>query len=162
MKTGIINFSYQAFNSAAELPVHYRTLLEKARAATVNAYAPYSLFFVGAAAMFENGETITATNQENASSPVGICAERVLLSAASSVYPGTGITTIAISYSNQKTGWSRQPVFPCGICRQSLLEQQIRQNTPIQLVLGGLEGQVFVINNAADLLPFAFTGKDME
>ncbi|MBX3253396.1 MAG: cytidine deaminase [Chitinophagaceae bacterium] len=137
-------------------------LLEKAKAATAHAYAPYSRFAVGAAALLENGEVITATNQENASSPVGICAERVLLSAISSVYPGARIHTIAISYHNQKSQVSRQPVFPCGICRQSLLEQQTRQNSPIQLVLGGLEGEVVVINNAANLLPFGFSGKDME
>ncbi len=137
LKTETSSFSYQVFESAAELPAAYRTLLEKAKAITGNAYAPYSQFFVGAAALLANGEVITATNQENASSPVGICAERVLLSAISAVQAGTPVNAIAISYSNQKTGISKQPVFPCGICRQSLLEYQLRQQQPITLVLGG-------------------------
>lgn len=137
-------------------------LLEKAKAVTANAYAPYSHFFVGAAALLESGEIVTATNQENASSPVGICAERVLLSAISAVYPGIRIEAIAISYRNQKTGISKQPVFPCGICRQSLLEYQLRQQQAVKLVLGGLEGPVFVLEDAATLLPFGFSGEDMK
>lgn len=162
MKSETTSFSYQVFNNAAELPALYNQLLEQAKSVSMKAYAPYSLFFVGAAALLENEAIVTATNQENASSPVGICAERTLLSAVSSVYPNTVIKAIAISYSNQKTGLSTQPVFPCGICRQSLLEQQTRQQSNLQLILGGLKGNVIVIENAADLLPFGFSGRDMK
>ncbi|MGN6439615.1 MAG: cytidine deaminase [Agriterribacter sp.] len=161
MKKQTNSFSYQVFENSDELPDVYRVLLEKARAVTHQAYAPYSLFFVGAAALLDNGATVTASNQENASSPVGICAERVLLSAVSSVYPNTAIDTIAISYSNQKTGSSSVPVFPCGICRQSLLEYQGRQQQPIKLLLSGQEGQAFMLEDAANLLPFGFSGKNL-
>lgn len=161
MKRHTNSFSYQVFEAASELPEEFRGLLEQARTVTQRAYAPYSQFFVGAAALLDNGEIVTATNQENASSPVGICAERVLLSAISSVHPDVKIQVIAISYHNQKTNISKEPVFPCGICRQSLLEYQTRQQQPVKLVLSGQEGPVLIIENAADLLPFGFSGKSL-
>ena len=75
-------------------------LLSEAREITKFAYAPYSNFRVGAVAKLINGEKVTGTNQENASYPAGICAERTLLSTASSLFPGVAIDTIAISYNN--------------------------------------------------------------
>lgn len=135
-------------------------LLQKARETTEKAYAPYSKFNVGAAALLNNQEIITGTNQENASYPVGICAERVLLSAASSIFPHEPIRTIAISYNNLK-GESNRPIYPCGICRQSLVEFQERFHQPIKLILSGMEGKVYIITNAAHLLPFSFTGADL-
>lgn len=136
-------------------------LLQMARAATSKAYAPYSQFNVGAVAMLNNGETIEGTNQENASYPVGICAERVLLSAVSSLYNGVAIKTIAISCHNLK-GESKNPVSPCGLCRQSLLEQTLRQHQPIRLILSGMEGMVYILDDASFLLPLSFTADDMK
>lgn len=154
-------FTYAVFNNIDALDAGDRALLQKARNATGDAYAPYSLFNVGAAALLNNGETVTGANQENASSPAGLCAERVLLSAISSFYPKTVINTIAISYLNTKNNKSKKPVAPCGICRQSILEYQLQQQTPIRLILAGMEGEVIVVENAADLLPFSFSGSDM-
>jgi cytidine deaminase len=111
-------FSYQELENDSELSAEDQLLLSKARAVTAQAYAPYSNFFVGAAALLDNGEIITATNQENASFPVGICAERVLLSAVSAIYDDVSINTIAISYDNKNGGRSDHPVAPCGLCRQ--------------------------------------------
>ena len=51
-------------------------LIEAAKAATETSYAPYSHFHVGAAAQLENGEIVSGSNQENAATPNGICAER--------------------------------------------------------------------------------------
>lgn len=136
-------------------------LLQMARAATSKAYAPYSQFNVGAVAMLNNGETIEGTNQENASYPVGICAERVLLSTVSSLYNGVAIKTIAISCHNLK-GESKNPVSPCGLCRQSLLEQTLRQHQPIRLILSGMEGMVYILDDASFLLPLSFTADDMK
>ncbi len=156
-----IIFQYQLIEDASTLSSEDAALLQMARTATSKAYAPYSQFKVGAVAMLNNGETIEGTNQENASYPVGICAERVLLSAVSSVYNGVAIKTIAISYHNLN-GESKNPVSPCGICRQSLLEQTLRQNQPIKLILSGMEGRVYIIDNAALLLPLSFTASDMK
>ncbi|HTD94654.1 MAG TPA: hypothetical protein VK644_12605 [Chitinophagaceae bacterium] len=74
-----LEFSYELFDDISELTAEDASLLKSARQVTRSAYAPYSKFFVGAVARLANGETIAGTNQENASYPVGICAERVLL-----------------------------------------------------------------------------------
>ncbi|HRQ51179.1 MAG TPA: cytidine deaminase [Agriterribacter sp.] len=161
LKKEALVFSYEIFGSAASLPEADRQLLKTAKEVTEHAYAPCSQFFVGAAALLQNGKIITGTNQENASSPVGLCAERVLLSAAVSLYPGIPIQIIAVSYFNKKTGKSEHPAAPCGICRQSLLEYELRQEQPIRLVLGGTAGKVFVINDVKALLPLYFSGTDM-
>lgn len=156
-----IVFQYQVLENESALSAEDARLLQKARAATSKAYAPYSQFQVGAVAMLNNGKTIEGSNQENASYPVGICAERVLLSAASSLYHDVAIKTLAISYHNLK-GESKNPVSPCGICRQSLLEQTIRQHQPIKLILSGMEGVVYILEDAAALLPLSFTANDMK
>jgi cytidine deaminase len=87
MKEQKFEFSFEVYDSIDELNEVDRQLLNEARNVTKRAYAPYSNFFVGAAAKLSNGEMVTGSNQENASFPVGICAERVLLGAASSLYP---------------------------------------------------------------------------
>lgn len=130
------SFSVDVYNTADELSGEDALLLSKAQEVTCNAYAPYSEFQVGAVARMTNGQLISGTNQENASYPIGICAERVLLSAASSVYPNIPIDTIAISYNNMH-GESDHPIAPCGVCRQSLHEYEKRMNHPIRLILGG-------------------------
>jgi cytidine deaminase len=161
MKTEEIKFNILIYDSIDELNSDDAFLLSEARSVTQFAYAPYSNFQVGAVAKLSNGETVTGTNQENASYPAGICAERVLLSTAASQYPGVGINTIAISYNNLK-GKSNKPVSPCGICRQSFAEFQQRTKTPIRIILSGMEGQVQVIENAAFLLPLVFGSDDLK
>ncbi|MFT3747600.1 MAG: cytidine deaminase [Agriterribacter sp.] len=160
-KTHIIALSYSVFESVEALTESDKALLLEARNATSDAYAPYSMFHVGAAALLYNSEIVKGSNQENASSPAGLCAERVLLSAISSFYPKTAIDTIAISYFNKKNNKSERPVAPCGICRQSILEYQLQQQKPIRLILAGMEGEIYTIENIADLLPFSFSGSDM-
>ncbi|HEY2727465.1 MAG TPA: cytidine deaminase, partial [Parafilimonas sp.] len=135
-------FSFEEVDDIKSLSKDDAVLLKQARKATKNAYAPYSNFFVGAAALLSNGKIITATNQENASFPAGLCAERVLLSAIASLHPKIKIKTIAISYNN-KNGESNHPVTPCGICRQSLVEYEERFKQPVRLILSGLQGKVF-------------------
>ena len=87
MKEKKFEISYQVYDDINELSEKDAWLLNEARAVTEQAYAPYSNFHVGAVAMLENGEVVTGTNQENASYPVGICAERVLLGNAATLYP---------------------------------------------------------------------------
>ena len=154
------SFSVDVYNTADELSGEDASLLSKAQEVTANAYAPYSEFQVGAVARMVNGELISGTNQENASYPIGICAERVLLSAASSVYPNIPIDTIAISYNNMR-GESDHPIAPCGICRQSLHEYEERMNHPIRLILGGKKGKIYIIEQAGQLLPLAFTKDEL-
>lgn len=161
MKTEEIKFSFSLFESIDELNTEDAELLREARKVTKFAYAPYSNFKVGAFARLQNGETVSGTNQENASFPAGICAERTLLSTASSLFPGVGIETIAITYDNLN-GKSDKPASPCGICRQSLVELQDRTKKPIRIILSGMEGNVQIIENARDLLPLVFGADDLK
>ena len=156
-----ISFAFEVYDSVEELSVEDAWLLQEARKVTSQAYAPYSQFKVGAIARLTNGESVTGTNQENASYPVGLCAERVLLSAASSIYPNVPIETMAISYHNTK-GESDRPVTPCGICRQTLAEYQLRLNHPIRLILSGLEGKIYIIPQSNMLLPLSFNSSDLQ
>jgi len=153
-------FSYEVYDAAGELNQEDAQLLEMAKAATQKAYAPYSHFRVGAAAKLANGQILSGANQENASFPAGICAERTLLSTASSLHPGVGIEALAISYDNGN-GPGDRPISPCGICRQSLQEFEQRTGRPIRLILGGQTGRVYVIAQSGLLLPFAFTSAEL-
>jgi len=160
MKKHEINISFEVYADISELPIADAELLSQARKVTNLAYAPYSHFYVGAVAMMSNGEIVSGTNQENASYPAGICAERVLLSAASSIYPGQSIKTIAISYIG-KGQKSNRPVAPCGICRQSLIEFEQRFKQPIRLILAGMEGEIYIFDSIRTLLPLEFSGDDL-
>ena len=154
-------FTIEVYDSSDELNQDDAFLLSEARSATQFAYAPYSNFQVGAVAKLANGEMVSGTNQENASYPAGICAERSLLSTAASIHPGIAIDTMAITYNNLK-GESTTPVSPCGICRQSISEFQNRYQKPIRIILSGMKGKVQVIENAAHLLPLAFSSADLK
>jgi cytidine deaminase len=154
-------FSYEQYDSEEELNAGDAQLLRAARAVTRDAYAPYSNFRVGAVAKLANGQIVSGTNQENASFPAGICAERVLLCTASSLHPGIPVDTLAISYHNEN-GPSDSPISPCGICRQSILEFEQRTGQPIRLILGGQTGWVYIIPGAGLLLPFAFTAEELK
>src|SRR5664279_1666032 len=161
MKIEKFKFSILVYESIDELDQRDAFILREARSVTQFAYAPYSNFQVGAIGKLINGEKVTGTNQENASYPAGICAERVLLSSAASLFPGVGINTIAIAYNNLN-GKSNHPVSPCGICRQSFAEFQQRTKTPIRIILSGMEGEVQIIDNAASLLPLVFSSDDLK
>ncbi|HSC53382.1 MAG TPA: cytidine deaminase [Phnomibacter sp.] len=154
-------FDYSLFDSIDDLNANDKALLEHARTHADKAYAPYSHFNVAAVAKTVDGHILHGTNQENASYPVGICAERVLLSALSSIHPDSAIETMAISYHNLD-GNSGQPASPCGMCRQALVEYEQRMKHPIRLLLSGQQGKVIVLNTAKNLLPFTFTADDLK
>jgi len=161
MKKEEYSFSFEVYNSIDDLLPGDARLVSEARNVTANAYAPYSHFNVGAVAKLANGQTVIGTNQENAAYPVGICAERVLLSSAATLFPNIAIDTLAISYNN-KNGKSNHPISPCGICRQTLLEYEERVKQPIRLILSGLEGKIYIIKKASQLLPLSFGGDDLK
>lgn len=154
-------FHYEVYNDSSELTEQDAWLLAEARSVTEQAYAPYSNFHVGAVAMLENGKIVAGTNQENASFPVGICAERVLLGSIATLHPNVPVKSIAISY-NSSTVKSDHPISPCGMCRQALLEYETRLSKPIRLILSGQEGKVYIIKTVSLLLPFAFTSGELK
>lgn len=156
-----IIFEYTIINNINALPVAEKQLLKAARTCTKNAYAPYSNFKVGAAAILKNGTIITGVNQENASYPTGICAERTLLSAVGNLHPKNPITILAISYQNA-TKTANKPISPCGICRQSLLEYSLRYGINIKVILSGQTGDIYIFNDAKCLLPLQFNSDDLK
>jgi cytidine deaminase len=157
MQKQTVQFSYQVFASLDALSINDQALFIKAQEALALAHAPYSKFNVGAAAILENGEIIKGSNQENASYPIGICAERVLLSTSSTLQSKVPIITMAITYHNERGG-NNIPIAPCGMCRQAIAEYESIVKKPMRLILGGATGEIYVIEKAADLLPFGFSG----
>ena len=153
-------FDYEEYNSIDDLSTEDAHLVAEARKATELAYAPYSNFLVGAYAVLNSGEFIKGSNQENASYPVGICAERALLASVGQLFPNAPIVSMAISYNNLN-GESNRPLSPCGMCRQALQEYEGRVNQPIRLLLSGMEGKVYIIKQSTNLLPFSFSGEDL-
>ena len=119
------------------------------------AYAPYSGFSVGAAMVLENGEVISGSNQENASYPSGLCAERVAIYYAGAKFPGATIKTIAISAASGKNKIN-VPVPPCGACRQAIAEYEIKQNSPIAIYFMGETGSIIKADALKDMLPLIF------
>jgi cytidine deaminase len=118
-------FEYEELDSKEALVAEDLALLNAAFQAVETAFAPYSKFKVGAAVRLSNGQILLGSNQESASYPVGICAERTLLNSIGSQYPNETIQAMAISYIPNGVE-SDHPLSPCGMCRQSLLDFEIR------------------------------------
>jgi len=150
-----ISFDITIYNNLEELQTEDRALMNAAVSARKRAYAPYSDFYVGASVLLDNGEVVEGNNQENASYPSGLCAERVAVFYAGSKYPGMKIKTIAISAASLNHEVN-EPVAPCGNCRQSISEYEFKQKEPIRILLMGETGSVIECNSLADLLPLGF------
>jgi cytidine deaminase len=157
MKTTKIEITVYEADHAKELAPADSALLHEAVEATKNAYAPYSKFHVGAAVLLDNGEIIHGSNQENAAYPSGLCAERVALFYAGSRYPHTAIKAIAVN-STVNGKENHDPVYPCGDCRQVLLEWENRFGKPIKVIMGSAS-KIHVVQSIKDLLPLSFVLK---
>ena len=160
MKQITHSFDYQIFDSASELQLSDRELLNQAKEAIAGSYAPYSRYHVGAAVKLANGEVVTGSNQENMAFPAGLCAERVAVFAASSKYPDVPVAAIAISAKSDDFEVS-DPVPPCGMCRQAVVEYEMKFSNKIRIILGGQTGKVFIFNGMGSLLPLAFQEKGL-
>ena len=130
-------------------------LIRKAEEILQKAYAPYSKFKVGASLLLENGLFLAGNNQENASFPCGICAERVVLFYAKANYPHLKIKKLAITTSTDDFE-IKSPVAPCGMCRQVILEYELKQSSPIEIFLFDTE-KLLKFKQAKDLLPLHFS-----
>jgi len=137
-----------------ELNLEEKNLIDRAKEATSRAYAPYSKFSVGAAALLQNGEIVTGNNQENVAFPSGLCAERTTLFYANSQYPDQAVLSLAIAAYTEGDFLAR-PISPCGACRQVILETETRYRHPIRILLYGKE-EIYVIEGIHNLLPLAF------
>ncbi len=123
-------------------------LMAAAKAASANAYAPYSKFHVGAAVLDADGSVTVGCNVENAGYGSTICAERTAL--VSAVAQGrTRPTALAV--------YTEPGVSPCGSCRQVMVEL----GPTMQVYLGNAEGRL-VCTSIAELLPNSFTAFEQE
>lgn len=127
----------------------YRQLLARAEQAKQYSYSPYSNFRVGAALATIDGKVFTGTNVESATYGATICAERTAVVKA--VSEGCrDFEAIAVSSDNTEGS------LPCGICRQFLAEFGLG----IKVITGKPDGEMDV-RMVSELLPFAFTGKEL-
>lgn len=128
------------------MEIDWNLLRGKANAAMLGAYAPYSRFPVGAAALVDDGRVVTGCNVENVSYGLGVCAECSLVSV---LYATGGGRLVALSCVDSRG----LTLMPCGRCRQVLYEH------------GGPE---LIIDHPggprplAELLPDAFGPDDLE
>ena len=155
MKEIKIESTIFVYKNLEMLPNAVSTLMQKAIEARKKAYAPYSKFQVGAALLLDNGEIITGNNQENASYPSGLCAERTAIYYAGSQFPKARVLKMAITASS-KNKLTDKPIPPCGACRQAIAEYEIKQNSPIEIYFMGATGKVAKSNSLANLLPLVF------
>ena len=153
-------FEFERYAELEALSPQDIALLQAAKQIVQSAYAPYSRFCVGAAVLLANGKMVQGVNIENASYPVGLCAERSALASAMSQYPGVAVEAIAITtFSNEKP--QTEPAFPCGMCRQFITECEDRFQHPVRLILAAEKGDVVIIPKASYLLPFRFGPSDL-
>ena len=155
MKEVKVESTFYVYDDLKEIPLNVQQLMQKASEARDNAYAPYSKFHVGAAILLENGEIISGNNQENASYPSGLCAERTAIYYAGARYPKAKILTMVIIAGSTKNVTSK-PIPPCGACRQAIAEYEVKQETPIEIYFMGEIGKVVKSNSLANLLPLLF------
>ena len=149
-----IKIEYREYESVSQLSAADNEVATAAIEATGSAYAPYSRFNVGAAVMYEDGEIIKGSNQENAAYPSGICAERTALFYASASRPEKKMAAIAIAAA-QNGDICKNPVTPCGACRQVMVQYQTKSGRPMKVILVGAD-KVWVFDKVDDLLPFIF------
>ncbi|MEO1626451.1 MAG: cytidine deaminase, partial [Bacteroidota bacterium] len=145
------------YDDPSEMDSSTATLVQQATQALEHSYSPYSRFQVAAALRLANGEIVSGSNQENASYPLCLCAERVALFAAAARFPGVAVQAIFVT-SRHDDSTEEQAVTPCGACRQVMVETEMRQGSPLQVYLRGQEDRIFAFKKATDLLPLKFDG----
>lgn len=159
MEERIWKVAYHAADNENTCNDEDRQLLREADIAREGAHAPYSRFTVGAALLLDDNTTLYGSNQENASFPLGLCAERTALAAKASLAPKKKVKAIAIRVKSDLKEIT-QPAAPCGICRQVLLETELKQHQDIRILLQGEKGKVLIFKSVKDLLPFYFGADD--
>ena len=155
MKEIQIETKLSVFESFDELSQSEKEYMKQAIENRQKAYAPYSKFQVGAAIVLDNGMVLQGSNQENAAYPSGLCAERVVIFYAGANYPNNKIVKLFITATPSDRD-SENPIPPCGSCRQSIAEYEIKQDLPIEIYFMGAKGEVYKSDSLKNLLPFMF------
>ncbi len=147
---------FESFETLEDLDNESKYLVHKAKEAAHHAYAPYSKFHVGSALILSDGTLVTGSNQENASYPLCMCAERVALYAATSAHPEKTILKMAV-VAHKKNHKELIPATSCGACRQVMVEFEQRQSKPIEVIMLGPDNRWIKCSSSASLLPFNFS-----
>ncbi len=133
-------------------------LIEKARAAALRAYAPYSRFSVGCAIESVDGEVVTGANMENACYRLGICAEQSALTTAQHAFGLDKVARIAVA-GGDGVGESLAGELvctPCGGCRQALLEAAQLSGRDIEIICASGAGRRVERHRITTLIPHGF------
>jgi cytidine deaminase len=146
---------FEIFNDIEELDNESKYLIHKAKEAASFAYAPYSKFHVGAAVILEDGTLVTGSNQENASYPLCVCAERIVLYTAATQHPNKRIMKMAV-IAHRKNHKELSPATSCGACRQVMSEFEERQNKTFEVIMLKSKNEWIKCASAESLLPFVF------
>lgn len=144
-----------------DLDAESKYLVHKAKEATAHSYAPYSKFQVGAALMLDDGTIVTGANQENASYPLCMCAERVALYTAAMQHPGRKIKKLAV-VAHKKNHKELTTATSCGACAQVMLEFEYRQQQPMEVVMLGSDNRWVHCASVQALLPLGFTKDSLD
>ena len=161
MKKKELTISFTEFDSIQELSDQDALLVNSADDAISDAYAPYSGFKVGAAALLENGEIIAGSNQENAAYTMCLCAERVALFYASAKFPKLAVKAIAVS-AKAENFQLEGPVSPCGSCRQVMAETENRSQNKIRIIMKGMKGKIYIVEGVNNILPWMFMPNELK
>ncbi|MBQ5635585.1 MAG: cytidine deaminase [Alistipes sp.] len=146
-----VEIPYFKATSLEELPSDDRTLVVEAQIALKKAYAKYSGFKVGAAVRLRSGAILHGANSESEVFPSGLCAERTVLYYAEANHANDPVVALAIASEP-----SERECYPCGGCRQVILDVERRQGSPIRVIMSG-NGTASVVESAELLLPFTFS-----
>jgi cytidine deaminase len=131
-------------------------LIEAARQAAKNAYAPYSNFNVGAAVLLTHGRVVTGANFENASYGLSLCAETIAMAKVANEGLLAEVIEVAVV-----GGTGADPVRPCGRCRQILNEAAQISGRDIVIHCSSGDGTAIERHMLSALLPYAFGPKDL-
>ena len=149
-----IVIDYEEYHAPEEMAPADRELAEAAIQAQKTSYAPYSKFNVGAAVRLSDGSIVKGSNQENAASPSGLCAERTAMFAAGAARPDLAMTSIAIA-GGKEFSIEDTPATPCGACRQVMAEYQAKGGVPMSVIMVGAK-VIWKFKRVDDVLPFIF------
>lgn len=159
MKKKQITLTALEYDSLSDFTDLEKQTIKACKKAAQTAWAPYSGFHVGAAALLDNGKIVSGSNQENAAFPSGLCAERVAIFAAHAQYPDQKIVCLAVCAQKDDV-FIELPVSPCGSCRQVITESNSRSGSPMKIILFGSKN-IMSIENSNELLPLGFNSSSL-
>ena len=149
-----LEIRYREYGSIEDLAPEDKELALSAIEAQKSSYAPYSKFNVGAAVRLADGSIVKGSNQENAATPSGLCAERTAMFSAGAAYPDKAMVSIAIA-GGLNGVLDHNPTSPCGACRQVMAQYQTKGGKDMSIILVG-DGKILKFSRVDDLLPFIF------